>query len=127
MRAALALCTLTIACRASPAPISATWLNVDAGVLRAAYDANGIAADQQYGRATLTVAGYVQAVDTDILGDPFVVLVEPADALSGVQAMFADADPLASLQKGQRIVVTCRTNSGYLALHVVLRDCTLRP
>ncbi|MDO8649145.1 MAG: hypothetical protein Q7R81_05180 [Candidatus Peregrinibacteria bacterium] len=105
----------------APAPIA-----VSAVDLYAAYEANAIAADDQYDGKTLAVSGTVDSIGKDILDTPYVAL-QTGNIIFSVQCMLSDdveASQAATLSKGARITVVGR-NSGKLG-NIILRDCVIQ-
>ncbi len=98
---------------------------VTAVQLFAAYEANAIAADNQYKGKLLEVSGIVASVGKDILDAPYVSL-KTNNPIFSVQCMIdkSEAAQAATLSKGARIVVVGR-NSGKLG-NILLRDCSIK-
>ena len=89
------------------------------------YDSNEIVADARY-RAPLIVEGKVKDIGKDLTGVPYLVLGDRADVPQGVQTLFdRDRSGLASLAKGDRVMVRCERNDGHVVMNVILRQCSL--
>jgi hypothetical protein len=99
-----------------------TALPVDAAALWAAYDANEVAADQQYKGQALAVSGTVKSFDSS-MGDEPVVMLEAGD-FDAVHVRDLPAATAAGLAKGQRITVQC-TGDGEVMGSPMLGDCNL--
>lgn len=98
-------------------------LQVDARMLYAAYDANEVAADQQFKGKRLRVTGTVEAIDSGIGDEPVVRL--SAGSFQSVHVQGLAAATAASLAKGQQITVVC-TGDGEVIGSPMLEDCTLQ-
>jgi tRNA_anti-like len=87
------------------------------------YDANEIAADQAFKGKKVAVKGTVGNIAKDVTGTMYVTLEGPDDTFRDVQCFFADSDAnvLASLSPGQRLIVQCRCDG--LFMNVLLKEC----
>lgn len=105
--------------------VAAAVLDVTAGELRAAYEANEVAAQQRFGGQTLRVSGTIAEIGLDITDDPMIVF-ESGDRFSQTQAGFtkADADAIAGLSKGEALTVLCERVSEVAGTPILSR-CTL--
>lgn len=81
---------------------------VTAVELSAAYDANEVAAQEQFGNRIIEVSGKVDSITLDLTDDPVVNLSVPG-TLIGVKVNFAadQNQQVATLSKGQQLTVTC--------------------
>lgn len=99
------------------------FIEISAGQLCQEYKSNEIAADLKYKDRFLKVHGIVQNIGEDIMGDPYVAIVEDEDDWWGVQCMYPDTDAyrelLAKVNPGQEITVTGRCK-GYFLMTVLL-------
>lgn len=92
--------------------------------LAQAYDRNTVAADQQFKDKRFKVTGGVDAVNTDMFGNPYVTLrggvnqfMEPQFELDDGHVNYA-----AGLQIGMRISLIC-TGRGDVAKTSLSKDC----
>lgn len=104
------------------APPPAPPIDVTAKDLQRAYDANEVAADQQYRGRVLRVTGSVRSIDKDFTDQP-IVWLRTRD-FGGVMSYFDDASGPASLRKGQKVTVRC-VGGGRTIDSPVLRRCVL--
>jgi hypothetical protein len=88
-----------------------------------AYEANGAAAHQKYGRRQLEIAGVVDSVHVDD-GDQTVFLVGEKNPYRLVMCRVGAEPSLASLARGQALTVRGYIRSGSGA-SVTLEDCKL--
>lgn len=97
-------------------------IEITAGKLFAAYQANEVAADLAYKGKRLAVTGTVKSIDKDFKNDPVVVLAVP-NQFAGVSANFNKEaiSQLAKLQKGASVTLTC-IGAGKVITYAVL-DC----
>lgn len=111
---------------AQAAEDEANAMEVSAMELWQAYDANEVAAQNQFGNTPLRVTGTVNSIALDFADDPFVTF-ETGNQFQNVQADLADEDPnqVSTLAKGQNITVLCSSISE-IAGTPMLRDCRLR-
>lgn len=103
----------------------ATALSVSPRQLMADYEANEVAADQQYKDKVLLVSGIVTNIGKDVMGEIYVTL-SAGDALGGVQCSFSEShtQEAARLSKGQRVTIKgmCKGK----VLNVLLGGCILQ-
>ncbi len=99
-------------------------IQVDAKKLAADYEANEVAADNQYKGKQAQISGTIKDIGKDILDSPYVSF-ENGNSIFGVQCMFdkSDANALASLTKAQKITLTGKV-SGKLG-NVIVNDCKI--
>lgn len=97
-------------------------ISVTATKLAADYDANEVAADEQYKNKLVQVSGTIKDIGKDILDTPYVALYT-GNLITSVQCMFdkADSSKLVNLAKNQKITLTGRV-SGKLG-NVLVKDC----
>lgn len=100
-------------------------LQVTAQQLAQAYDRNTVAADQQFKGKRFKVTGVVDAINTDMFGNPYVTLrggvnqfMEPSFRLDEAYTDFA-----AKLHSGMRISLIC-TGRGDVAKTPMSKACT---
>lgn len=101
-------------------------LEVTAAQLFTAYQANEVAADQQYKGRALLVKGSVGSIDKDAFGNVIVQLAT-SNPFMPVRATLESGEKAkaAGLSKGQAIAVACE-GGGMLIGDPVLSDCTIR-
>ncbi|MBX3735608.1 MAG: hypothetical protein KF715_02875 [Candidatus Didemnitutus sp.] len=103
----------------APAPKQDSLATIDAETLYKAYEANEVAADEQFKGKTIKVSGVINDIAKDIMDNPYVILGDDI----GVQCTFPDREDyrkrLAQLKKGESITVT-GTVEGKM-LHVQLK------
>lgn len=101
-------------------------VEVTAQALEAAYQANEMAAQQQYGEATLLVTGMINSIQLDFSDDPYLVLTG-SNPYMGPQAHLADNSKAAaaSLTKGQQVTLLC-DGVGEVVGTPMLKDCQLQ-
>ncbi|WP_408951441.1 OB-fold protein [Lysobacter sp. Hz 25] len=104
------------------AAATADAITLDAATLHQAYEANEIAADQQYKGKLLRINGTIADVASDVSDDPLVSL--RVSDFESVHAKGLAKDVAASLSKGQSITLTC-TGDGEVIGTPVLSNCTL--
>lgn len=99
-------------------------IEVSAQQLAQAYDRNTVAADQQFKEKRFKVTGVVDAINTDMFGNPYVTLrggvnqfMEPQFELDDAHANYA-----AGLQSGMHISLIC-TGRGDVAKTSLSKDC----
>jgi tRNA_anti-like len=99
-------------------------VKVSASQLFQAYDANEMAAQQQYGDKLLEVSGVVDGVDLDIGDDP-VVKLRTSNQFMPVSVYLTEATAAAAagFQKGQKITILCESISEVISMPQ-LKDCT---
>jgi hypothetical protein len=103
-------------------------VEISSSQLYAEYQANAVAADENYQNKTLRISGVVTNIGYDVTGMPYVIL-PGSDVLgiAGVQCMFnvKDKPVLAMLTKGQLVVIQGKC-VGY-TFNVLLNNCALIP
>jgi hypothetical protein len=122
----LTACTAPSTSSGTTIPPQSAAIEITAGELYAAYEANQVAADAQYKDKILKVTGVVDSIGKDILDTPYITLTSGGKyEMWGVQCMFDEKyEPeLAKLTKGQTVTVQGKCD-GYL-VNVLLRDCAL--
>lgn len=89
--------------------------------LLAAYAANGINADARFKNRLIRLSGTIDAIDRDVLGNPF--LTFQADGFERAQCLFRDAKPLSGLRSGQQVTIVgrCAGKFGF----ILVRDCRI--
>ena len=124
----LALLIPAMACSSTP---TETVININAGDLYAAYDANEVAAANAYQGKLVNVTGVVLDFGDDgWLGGPYVQLGEGDSQILGVSfellgvKCYTDQGTAASLTKGQVVTMQGRVDGYVLDVEVV--DCTLQ-
>jgi hypothetical protein len=92
-----------------------------------AYEANTVAADQQFKGKKFQVTGTVVDISTDFLDNPYVTLSGGVNQFMEPHFGFdkAQAADLAQLRKGQEITMVC-TGHGDVAKTPMSEDCVLR-
>lgn len=107
--------------QSQPAPAA---IKVDAKKLSADYEANEVAADNQYKGKVVEISGTIKDIGKDILDSPYVSF-ENGNSIFGVQCMFdkSDSNALASLSKTQKIILAGKV-SGKLG-NVIVNDCKI--
>lgn len=92
-----------------------TDIVVNAGTLRAEYEANEVAADLKYADKIIRVQGYVESIGRNLADMIYVILVGAPGGDEGVQCYFADEDApaVALLSNGDYVTVAgqCLENS----------------
>lgn len=99
-------------------------VEVTASQLFAAYEANEVAADNEYKGKALAVSGKVAGINKDFTDEVYVEL-ESGSPFQSIHARGIPQDAAAALQKGQSITVEC-VGSGLMVGSPILKDCTLR-
>lgn len=92
-------------------------IEISAADLYSAYEANQVAADQQYKGRLLKVTGVVSSIGKDILGSPYIVLGSGDEwEVWGVQCTFPSRyeSRIAKLEKGQQVTVTGKCTGYFL-------------
>lgn len=109
-----------------PEPVQ-EQIAVTATELIEAYDANEVAADNEYKGQNLVVTGTVKNIGKDIVDAAYVTLQNDADeyAIISVQCYFADddLDDIATLKEGDKVAISGKCNG--VTLNVMLKDCSL--
>lgn len=100
-----------------------TALEVTAGKLFADYEANEVAADNQYKGKTLAVSGTVAGINKDFTDEVYVELA--ATPFQSIQARGLPQDVAAGLNKGQKVTVEC-IGDGLMMTLPILKKCKLR-
>ena len=105
---------------------AASMQAITASEYAAAYEANTVAADQQFKGKKFKVSGTVSDINTDFMGDPYLVLRSSGNPFMGPQFGFekSDAAQLAKVSKGSRVTMVC-TGKGDVAKTPMAGDCTL--
>lgn len=99
-------------------------LEVTAGQLFAAYDANEVAADNSYKGKTLKVSGTVAGINKDFTDEVYIELAG-GNEFQSIQARGLPQDVAAGLSKGQSVIVEC-VGDGLMMTLPMLKDCNLR-
>jgi tRNA_anti-like len=107
---------------AASTAVEAPAVSVGARELFAAYDANEVAADQQFKGKRLQVSGTVDGINSDLGDDPVVMLA--AGDFQSVHVQGLPKDVAAGLSKGQHITVVC-TGNGEVIGSPMLDDCSV--
>lgn len=108
-----------------PAP-SETAMRVNAIALWQQYDANEVAADNQFKDRLLLVQGTVDAVDKDFLDRAIIRLKSPNPFMTTLATLKESSKgAAASARKGQAIALLCR-GAGRILGAPTLSDCELR-
>lgn len=99
-------------------------LDVSASQLYADYEANGVAADQQYKGKILKVTGTVNNIDKDIM-DQIYVTLKGDNVIGDVQCFFSDnyVNEAAQLQKGQKITIIGKCDGKLI--NVMIKGCSI--
>lgn len=98
-------------------------LSVSSRDLAAAYEANEVRAQQQFGGKTLLVSGRVTGVTLDFADNP-VVQMDGVNQFLAVQADLNDDDAAAALNKGDKISILCEKVTEVISAPM-LSDCEL--
>jgi len=116
-----------VANQSQPARVAAPvapLFEVSAQQLAQAYGRNTVAADQQFKGKRFRITGVVEAINTDMFGNPYVTLrggvnqfMEPQFELDDAHANYA-----AGLKSGMRISLIC-TGRGDVAKTAMSKDC----
>lgn len=118
--------SLTITATA-PQPITPV-LSVSVGELLDTFEENEVAAQMTYMNKVIAVTGYVETVQIDYAGRPFVLLARAPDliTLRNVYCYFPTSRQasLAPLREGDHITITGRCDD-YSLMCVWMEDCTL--
>lgn len=90
--------------------------------LRAAYDANEAAAQQQYADKVVLIRGTVHEVSINLTNDPVVALAT-SDPYTQVRIFLTDetASAAATYQKGQKVAFRCTDVNETMGLPVLLK------
>lgn len=105
---------------------AAPALEVSAAELAAAYQANEVAAQQQYGGQVLVVTGTVQAIELDFMDEP-VVRLDTGEPFGWVSAYFGaeHTGATAQLSRGQEVRLRCAGVREVVGM-AQLDDCALQ-
>jgi hypothetical protein len=95
---------------------------ISAKQLIAEYEANEVAADNNFKGKTFYVAGTVADIGKDVLGHIYVTL-NSNNIIRKVQCYFEDAETAAKLSKDMQ--VTFKGKCHGLMMNVLMKDCTL--
>ena len=89
------------------------------------YNANEVAADDQYKGKIVEVSGTITTIGKDILDTPYVALGTGENSFFSIQCMFEKSDQtqLATLSKDTRITLRGRV-SGKLG-NIIIRECSV--
>lgn len=91
------------------------------------YEANEVAADNYYKGRVFRVTGTVQSIDKDFMDNIVIHLASPNEFMpTSATVDKSGASHAASLQKGQRVSLTCLVK-GRIVGSPVLDDCTFEP
>jgi RecG-like helicase len=105
----------------SPTP---KWdIKISARALHAAYEANEVAADNQYKGKILAVTGTVEDIAKDFLDKPYVTL-NVGTFFQSVHCYFSGKENniLAQLKKNQRVTIIGKCD-GFVMLSVMMKNC----
>lgn len=91
------------------------------------YDENTVAADMLFKGKRVIVGGHVTAINTDFLGNPYLVLAG-TNKYSGPQFKFSKSQlsQLSIIKKGADVYVLC-TGTGDMAKTPMFEDCEMVP
>lgn len=95
---------------------------ISAPDLTATYEANEVAADDNYKSKTFYVSGTITDIKKDILGDIYVTL-KGDNMFRQVQCFFEDKETAGQMQKGMK--VTFKGTCDGLMMNVMMKDCVL--
>lgn len=109
-----------------PTPTPTPILTVSITQLKQEYDANQIAADQQYKGQMMRVTGAtIENISRDIFGSPYVSLgVNGGFDFWSLICRFKDENAVVELARGQRVAIQ-GTNEGMSLGSVEFKDCIL--
>jgi tRNA_anti-like len=95
--------------------------------IASAYEANTVAADQQFKGRKFQVTGTVVDINTDLFGNPYVTLRGGANQFMEPQFQFSKSqqDELAQLKKGDQVSLIC-TGKGDIAKTPMSDSCSLQ-
>lgn len=96
---------------------------ISAEKLFVAYDANEVAADNNYKDKQLLITGTVNEISKDFT-DAIIVQLDGGGYIQEVWCYFDDAKAAANLSKGEKISVIGKCN-GFMMKNVMIKDCTL--
>lgn len=111
---------------APPAPPELPPPSVTARDIALAYAENTVAADQAYKGKRFRVTGVVSDINTDFMGDPYLMLKGGQNEFMEPHFKFTkdDAQELAKLRKGHKVTLEC-TGLGDFAKTPMSGDCRL--
>jgi hypothetical protein len=98
-------------------------LEVSASDLFAAYDANEVAADNQYKGKQLAVTGTVAGINKDFTDEVYVEIA--GNEFMNIHARGIDPTVAAGLAKGTKITVVCE-GGGLMMASPILNECEVR-
>jgi len=100
-------------------------IEISARALYAAYNANEVAADNQYKSKLIAVTGTIDNIGKDILGDPYISLIA-GEYLQRVNCYFSEKDNnvIAQLKKNQKITIVGKCG-GFSLMSVVIKNCEI--
>lgn len=99
-------------------------MKVSARDMFKAYEANEIAADQQYKGKAIEMTGIVESISSDMMDEP-VVQLATGNEFQSVNARGLPKAVAGNLSKGQSITLNCK-GGGEIVGSPVLDDCSLR-
>jgi hypothetical protein len=99
-------------------------MEVSASDLFAAYEANEVAADNQYKGKQLAVSGTVAGINKDFTDEVYVE-IGTANEFMSIHARDIDPAVAAGLQKGTKITVVCE-GAGLMMGSPILNECAVR-
>jgi hypothetical protein len=107
------------------APTAVLAARMTASALNQEYKENEVAADEKFKGQSIEVIGSIEEISKDFTNTMYLV-INTGEFLAGIHAYFDDdhKSELASLKKGQRVVVR-GTVSGYIVKCVMMKDCQL--
>ena len=99
---------------------------VSAAEIAKAYEANTVAADQQFKDKKVKVSGTIGDINTNFMGNPYITMTGGENPFMLPQFHFdkGAADQIAKLSKGKKVTVIC-TGNGDVAKTPMLGDCSL--
>lgn len=104
-------------------------ISITATALATEYADNAVAADKKYENKRLRVTGKVRDIGKDVLDTAYVVIKGGGEyEMNDVQCMFREdqEQELASLKKGQTVIIEGESTGEALGLNVILRYCELK-
>jgi hypothetical protein len=109
-----------------PSNSTAAPIVVSAAQLTSEYASNEVAADSKYKNQYLQISGNVDSVNTDLFGNPYVVITTGSQLFNEIQCSFSQdqESSLTLLQKGDPIVVDGIGN-GYVITDVMVKNCSV--
>lgn len=106
---------------------SLTSKAITAQELADAYQANEVAADEQYKGKQVTVTGRIKSIGKDIFDKIPYVEIETSEQLTSIRCIFSskDVNILSSLARGESIAISGTVRgAGVISIHV--EDCTIK-